>query len=128
VKGRRVALWGLAFKPNTDDMREAPALVLVEELLAAGAEVVAHDPVAMHEAQRRLGSRIAFAENGYDAIEGADALVVVTDWNEYRHPDFARIRRLLRTPVVVDGRNLYDARKMRALGFRYDSIGRGVPS
>jgi UDPglucose 6-dehydrogenase len=128
VKGRRIALWGLAFKPNTDDMREAPALVLVDELLDAGAEVVAHDPVAMHEAKRRLGDRVIFAENGYDAIDGADALVVVTDWNEYRHPDFARIRRLLRTPVVVDGRNLYDARKMRALGFAYDSIGRGAPS
>ena len=128
VTGRRVAVWGLAFKPNTDDMREAPALVLVDELLAAGADVVAHDPVAMHEAKRRLGDRVTFAENGYDAIDGADALVVVTDWNEYRHPDFARIRRLLRTPVVIDGRNLYDARKMRALGFRYDSIGRGAPS
>jgi UDPglucose 6-dehydrogenase len=128
VKGRRVALWGLAFKPNTDDMREAPALVLVDELLDAGADVVAHDPVAMHEAKRRLGDRIEFAENGYDAIDGADALVVVTDWNEYRHPDFARIHRLLRTPVVIDGRNLYDARKMRALGFAYDSIGRGTPS
>jgi UDPglucose 6-dehydrogenase len=125
VQGRRVALWGLAFKPNTDDMREAPALVLVDELLDAGATVVAHDPVAMPEARRRLDNRIEFAENGYDAIEGADALVVVTDWNEYRHPDFARMRRLLRQPVVVDGRNLYDARKMRALGFSYDSIGRG---
>jgi UDPglucose 6-dehydrogenase len=126
VKDRRIALWGLAFKPNTDDMREAPALVLVDELLEAGARVVAHDPVAMPEARRRLDSRIEFAENGYDAIDGADALVVVTDWNEYRHPDFARMRRLLRTPVVVDGRNLYDARKMRALGFTYDSIGRGT--
>jgi UDPglucose 6-dehydrogenase len=126
VKDRRIALWGLAFKPNTDDMREAPALVLVEELLDAGARVVAHDPVAMPEARRRLDSRIEFAENGYDAIDGADALVVVTDWNEYRHPDFTRMRRLLRTPVVVDGRNLYDARKMRALGFTYDSIGRGT--
>ena len=126
VEGKRIALWGLAFKPNTDDMREAPALVLVEALLKAGAGVVAHDPVAMHEAKRRLGDRIAFADNGYDAIDGADALVVVTDWNEYRHPDFARIRSLLRTPVVVDGRNLYDARKMRSLGFTYDSIGRGA--
>jgi UDPglucose 6-dehydrogenase len=126
VKGKRIAVWGLAFKPNTDDMRESPALVLVDALVDAGADVIAHDPVAMDEARRRVGDRIAFAENGYDAIEGADALVVVTDWNEYRHPDFARIRRLLRSPVVVDGRNLYDARKMRALGFRYESIGRGA--
>jgi UDPglucose 6-dehydrogenase len=125
VKGKRIAVWGLAFKPNTDDMREAPSLVLIEELLAADAQVIAHDPVAMHETKRRLGTTITYAESGYDAIEGADALVVVTDWNEYRHPDFARILGALRTPVVIDGRNLYDARKMRALGFRYDSIGRG---
>jgi UDPglucose 6-dehydrogenase len=124
--GRRIAIWGLSFKPNTDDMREAPSLVLIEQLLTAGASVVAHDPVAMHETERRVGKRIEFAENGYAALEGADALVVVTDWNEYRHPDFARMKRTLKTPVVVDGRNLYDARKMRALGFTYDSIGRGA--
>jgi UDPglucose 6-dehydrogenase len=126
VQGRQIALWGLAFKPNTDDMREAPSLVLIEELLAAGATVVAHDPVAMHETERRVGNRIRFAETGYAALEGSDALVVVTDWNEYRHPDFERIRATLASPVVVDGRNLYDARKMRALGFTYDSIGRGT--
>ena len=125
VRGKRIALWGLAFKPNTDDMREAPSLVLIDALLDAGAEVIAHDPVAMHETERRVGHRIRFAASGYEAIEGADALVVVTDWNEYRHPDFARIKRLLKAPVVVDGRNLYDARKMRTLGFTYDSIGRG---
>jgi UDPglucose 6-dehydrogenase len=126
VKGKRIAIWGLAFKPNTDDMREAPALVLIEELLAAGATVVAHDPVAMHEAERRIGKTIEFAESNYQALEGADALVVVTDWNEYRHPDFERIKSTLRTPVVIDGRNLYDARKMRQMGFSYDSIGRGL--
>jgi UDPglucose 6-dehydrogenase len=127
VRGKRIAVWGLSFKPNTDDMREAPSLVLIEELLSAGAQVVAHDPVAMHETRRRIGDRICYAEHGYDAVEGADALVVVTDWNEYRHPDFVRIKRALRTPVVVDGRNLYDVRKMRALGFTYASIGRGTP-
>jgi UDPglucose 6-dehydrogenase len=126
VKGKQIALWGLAFKPNTDDMREAPSLVLIEELLAAGATVVAHDPVAMHETERRVGNRIRFAETGYAALEGSDALVVVTDWNEYRHPDFERIRTTLASPVVVDGRNLYDARKMRTLGFTYESIGRGA--
>jgi UDPglucose 6-dehydrogenase len=125
LQGRRIAVWGLAFKPNTDDMREAPSLVLIEELLAAGAEVVAHDPVAMPETKRRIGGRIGYAESGYEALEGADALVVVTDWNEYRHPDFARIKATLKTPLVVDGRNLYDARKMRRLGFIYESIGRG---
>ena len=128
VSGKRIAIWGLAFKPNTDDMREAPALVLIEELLAAGADVVAHDPVAMHETERRIGTTITFAESSYEALEGADALVVVTDWNEYRHPDFERIKSTLRSPVIVDGRNLYDARKMRALGFTYSSIGRGTKS
>ena len=126
LRGARVAVWGLAFKPNTDDMREAPALVLIDALLAAGGTVVAHDPAAMDEARRRLDDRIAFAETGYEALDGADALVVVTDWNEYRHPDFARIKQALRRPVVVDGRNLYDPGKMRALGFQYLSIGRGV--
>jgi len=125
VRDRRIAVWGLAFKPNTDDMREAASLVLIDELLAAGATVVAHDPVAMHETQRRLGDRIGYADTSYDALSGADALVIVTDWNEYRHPDFARIKSTLKTPVVVDGRNLYDARKMKGLGFTYASIGRG---
>ncbi len=126
VKGKRVAVWGLAFKPNTDDMREAPALVLIQELLESGATVVAHDPVAMHETERRIGKAVEYAESSYAALEGADALVVVTDWNEYRHPDFARIKATLKTPIVIDGRNLYDPRKMRSLGFQYESIGRGV--
>jgi UDPglucose 6-dehydrogenase len=125
VQGKRIAIWGLAFKPNTDDMREAPALVLIEELLAAGAIVVAHDPVAMHETERRIGKSISYASSNYEAIDGADALIVVTDWNEYRHPDFERIKAALKNHVVVDGRNLYDAQKMRSLGFTYASIGRG---
>ena len=125
LKGMRIAIWGLAFKPQTDDMREAPALTLIEQLLGAGAQVTAHDPAAMHETERRIGKRIAYAETNYSALEGADALVVVTDWNEYRHPDFAKIKSLLKRPVIVDGRNLYDPAKMRALGFTYYSIGRG---
>ena len=124
LKGARVAVWGLAFKPKTDDMREAPALVLIDEALAAGATVIAHDPVAMHEAKRRLGDRVTLADHAFDAVQGADALVVVTDWNEYRHPDFARLREQLKRPIVIDGRNLYDPAKMRALGFIYASIGR----
>ena len=124
LRGQRVAGWGLAFKPQTDDMREAPALTLVEQLLEAGAEVVAHDPVAMPEARRRIGDRIRYAETNYAALEGADALVVVTDWNEYRHPDFGRIGDTLRRRILIDGRNLYDAGKLRALGFTYDSFGR----
>jgi UDPglucose 6-dehydrogenase len=122
--GTRVAVWGLAFKPQTDDMRESPALTLIDQLLKAGASVVAHDPVAIPEARRRLGERVAFAETNYAALEGADALVIVTDWNEYRHPDLKRIKSMLKRPIVVDGRNLYDPAKMRALGFTYLSIGR----
>lgn len=124
LKGAQIALWGLAFKPQTDDMREAPALTLIDELLAAGATVKAHDPVAEHEARRRLGDRIAYADSNYDAATGADALIVVTDWNEYRHPDFRRIKQALKRAVLIDGRNLYDPQQMRALGFTYDSIGR----
>jgi len=125
ISGAHIAVWGLAFKPQTDDMREAPALTLVDDVLAAGASVTAHDPAALHEAKRRLGDRIRFAESNYDALNAADALVVVTDWNEYRHPDFARIKAALRRPIIIDGRNLYDVTKMQSLGFTYFSFGRG---
>ena len=124
ARGARVAVWGLAFKPQTDDMRESPALALIDALLAHGAVVCAHDPAAMHEARRRLGDRVSFADSNYEALEGADALVVMTDWNEYRHPDFERIRGALARGVVVDARNLYDPARMRALGFTYRSVGR----
>ena len=123
-----VAIWGLAFKANTDDMRESPALTVIEDLLTAGARVIAHDPVAIPEARRRLGDRgdrVQFAESNYDALSSADALAILTDWNEYRHPDFERIRTLLRRPLIVDGRNLYAPLKMQQLGFEYYSIGRG---
>jgi UDPglucose 6-dehydrogenase len=126
VRGARIAVWGLSFKANTDDMRESPALTAIEDLLQAGASIIAHDPAAIPEARRRLGSSVQFAGSGYDALAGADALVVMTDWNEYRHPDFERIRSLMRNPLIVDGRNLYDPHKMRRLGFAYHSIGRGV--
>ena len=125
VRGAHIAVWGLAFKPQTDDMREAPALTLIDDVLAAGSTVTAHDPAALHEAKRRIGNRIAYAESNYEALNGADALVVVTDWNEYRHPDFGRMKATLRRPIVVDGRNLYDAKKMQSLGFSYFSFGRG---
>ena len=124
LEGRRVALWGLAFKAGTDDMREAPSITLVEELLHEGVSICAHDPAAIEHARALLGNRIDFAETNYEALVGADALVVVTDWNEYRHPDFERVKRTLRQPVIVDGRNLYDVEKMRELGVRYHSIGR----
>jgi UDPglucose 6-dehydrogenase len=105
-------------------MRESPALVLIEQLLEAGAKVTAHDPVAIEEGKRRLDDTIAYADTSYDALKDADALVIVTDWNEYRHPDFERIRTTLRRPIVIDGRNLYDPARMAKLGFTYFSIGR----
>jgi UDPglucose 6-dehydrogenase len=126
LEGAHIAIWGLAFKPNTDDMREAPALTLIDALLTAGATVTAHDPAAMEETRRKIGDAIGYADTNYEALEGADALVIVTDWNEYRHPDFRRIKATLRQPVVIDGRNLFDATKMRSMGFTYDSIGRGT--
>ena len=124
LAGRRVAVWGLAFKAGTDDMREAPSLTLIESLLDEGVSVCAHDPAALDHARGLLGNRIDYAETNYEALAGADALVVVTDWNEYRHPDFERVKRTLKQPVIVDGRNLYDVEKMRELGVRYHSIGR----
>ncbi len=124
LRGARVAVWGLSFKPQTDDLRESPALDLIEQLLAAGAEVVAHDPVAMPAASRHFGNRIVLAATNYEALTDADALAVVTDWNEYRHPNFERMIGFLARPILVDGRNLYNPVRMEALGFEYYSIGR----
>src|SRR5688572_7555157 len=125
MKDTRIAVWGLSFKPNTDDMRESPALTLIDSVLEAGGTVVAHDPAAMEEAHRRLGDRVSFSQTNYEALAGADALVIVTDWNEYRHPDFVRMKEALRRPIIVDGRNLYPPEKLSTLGFTYRSLGRG---
>jgi len=125
LAGRTVAVWGLAFKAQTDDMREAAALVVIDGLLAAGAAVRVHDPKALDEARRRFGGRIGYVERRYDALEGADALVVLTEWQEYRVLDYERARSLMRRPVVIDARNLYEPARMRQHGFSYDSIGRG---
>ena len=124
LNGKRLAVWGLAFKPRTDDMREAPSVPLVKGLLAAGATVSAYDPQAMKVARSHFGSKINYAESSYAALTGADALVIVTEWNEFREPDFARIRKLLRNPVIFDGRNLYSPAHIRGQGFTYYSIGR----
>jgi len=126
LAGKRFAVWGLAFKPNTDDMREASARVLIGELLARGASVTAYDPVAMDEARRIFGDepRIAYAENPDEALVGADALAIVTEWKEFRSPDFARIATTLKTPVIFDGRNLYEPRIVRDAGIDYQPIGR----
>lgn len=130
LAGRTFALWGLAFKPNTDDMREAPSRSLMESLWQAGAKVRAYDPAAMAEARRLYAGRadLSLAKNPEEALQGADALVVVTEWRVFRSPDFQRIRSLLKEPLIFDGRNLYDPRQLQAKGFLYYGIGRGLPS
>jgi UDPglucose 6-dehydrogenase len=124
LDGKRVAVWGLSFKPRTDDMREAPAVPLIHGILDAGASVVAYDPEAIKVAKGIFGSRIDFSDKSYGALKGADALAIVTEWNEFREPDFTRMRKLMRTPVVFDGRNLYNSDHIRGLGFTYYSMGR----
>jgi UDPglucose 6-dehydrogenase len=124
LRGVTVAVWGLAFKAETDDVRESPALVLGDQLVAAGATVRVHDPAAIESARRHFGDRVTYASHAYDALQGAAALAVVTEWLEYRNPDFAKIKRLLTRPLIVDGRNLYDPERLARLGFTYDSIGR----
>ena len=124
LKGKRIAVWGLAFKPRTDDMREAPAVPLINGLIAEGAHVQAYDPEAMAVAKGIFGSKISYAENSYAALTGADALALVTEWNEFREPDYARMRKLMRQPTIFDGRNIYNPEQIRAQGFTYFSIGR----
>jgi UDPglucose 6-dehydrogenase len=128
LDGRRFALWGLAFKPGTDDMREAPSRVLVAELLARGAEVVAYDPVATAQARRVFGDTagITFANSALAALDGADALLIVTEWKEFRSPDFDELRRRLKEPLVFDGRNLFDPALMKSMGVQYHAIGRAA--
>jgi UDPglucose 6-dehydrogenase len=124
VDGRSFAVWGLAFKPKTDDMREAPSIELIEGLLGKGARVTVHDPVAERNARRIFGDRIRYAPVPYEALEGVDALFIATEWNEFRHPDFERMKALMHQPVIFDGRNIYDPARMRAQGFTYVGIGR----
>ena len=126
AQGKTVAIWGLAFKPRTDDVREAPALALIDQLLAAGVSVRAHDPEAIANVRALYGDRIHYSDRPYGALEGADALAIVTEWNEFRNPDFGVMIRLLRQPVIFDGRNLYDPAQMARLGFTYQGIGRFV--
>jgi UDPglucose 6-dehydrogenase len=127
LRGKVFGIWGMAFKPNTDDMREAPALTVVAELARQGVTFLAFDPVAMENAKKALGESagaVTFCKSAYGALEGADALLIVTEWNEFRNPDFARIKKALRRPVIFDGRNLYQPDQMRKLGFTYYGIGR----
>lgn len=123
LKGKRIAMWGLSFKPETDDMREAPSLVVIEKLLAAGAEVIAYDPVAMDEARRRLGRRISYARDMYEAVIDADAIAMMTEWKEFRLPSWCIIHRAMRQHFIVDGRNIYDAADLAEEGFVYHCIG-----
>ena len=124
LKGKKIAVWGLAFKPNTDDIREAPALYMIDELLANGAVVSAYDPEAMKNVKQLLGEKINFCERQYDALVDADALVIATEWSEFRTPDFNKIISLLKNKLIFDGRNLFDLAKMEELGFHYESVGR----
>jgi UDPglucose 6-dehydrogenase len=126
LKGKKFALWGLAFKPETDDIREAPALYIIDELVKAGAEIVAYDPEAMPNVKRLVGDKIGFSENPYDALKGADALIIATEWPLFRNPDYNMIEANLKAKVIFDGRNLYDLQKMIDLGFYYNSIGRKI--
>jgi UDPglucose 6-dehydrogenase len=125
LAGKTLAIWGLAFKPRTDDIREAPALSLIESLLTAGASVRVHDPEAMANVRELYGDKLYYADRPYGALEGADGVAIVTEWQEFRNPDFELIRRLLKGPVIFDGRNIYDHQQMAALGFTYYGIGRG---
>jgi UDPglucose 6-dehydrogenase len=124
LKGKHIALWGLAFKPNTDDIREAPALYMIDAFLQEGATVAAFDPEAIKNVQAQLGDKITFAESQYDALEQADILVIATEWNEFRTPDFKRIEQMLKHKAIFDGRNLFEVKAMQDLGFHYESIGR----
>lgn len=126
LKGKKFALWGLAFKPNTDDIREAPALYIIDELTAAGATVVAFDPEAINNVRNLIGDKIGYAENQYDCLDGADALIIATEWNEFRTPNFLKIVTALKNKVIFDGRNLFETSAIKELGFYYESIGRAT--
>lgn len=124
LTGKRVAIWGLAFKPETDDMRSAPSLTVIENLLASGAEVTVYDPVAMDECRRRIGDRVVYANDMYEALNDADALAMITEWKQFRLPSWQLIKKIMRSNIIVDGRNIYDGRELVAEGFEYYSIGR----
>ncbi|MDA0310252.1 MAG: UDP-glucose 6-dehydrogenase, partial [Bacteroidetes bacterium] len=124
LKGKKIALWGLAFKPDTDDIREAPALDVIEALNSAGAQIVAFDPEAMENVRQVLGDSIGFANSAYETLDGADALVIATEWGVFRNPNMDEIKTRIKTPLVFDGRNIFQPSKMKSLGFQYISIGR----
>ena len=122
IKDKTIAVWGLAFKPETDDMREAPSLVVIDKLLTAGCSVKVYDPIAMDECRRRIGNSVMYTDNMYDAAEGADAILLITEWKEFRMPSWSRVRQIMKTPVIIDGRNIYDKNEMSENGFVYKHI------
>ena len=124
LAGKIVGVWGLSFKPRTDDMREAPSITIINRLLHAGANIRAHDPEAMDEAKKVFGSKIEYIQDNYEVVKGADALVIITEWNEFRRPNFEKMKKLMRSPVIFDGRNIFDPKEMRSIGFTYYGIGR----
>jgi UDPglucose 6-dehydrogenase len=124
LAGKIIGVWGLSFKPRTDDMREAPSITIINRLLHAGANIRAHDPEAMDEAKKVFGSKIEYIQDNYEVVKGADALVIITEWNEFRRPNFEKMKKLMRSPVIFDGRNIFDPKEMRSIGFTYYGIGR----
>ena len=122
-RGKTVTLWGLAFKPETDDMREAPALVVIDKLLADGATVKVYDPVAMNECKRRIGDSVVYCKDMYDAVIDSDAVALVTEWKQFRMPSWSAMKKLMKSPVIVDGRNIYDRHELEDEGFVYTAIG-----
>lgn len=122
IKDKTIAVWGLSFKPETDDMREAPSLVVIDKLLTAGCSVKVYDPIAMDECRRRIGNSVMYTDNMYDAAEGADAILLITEWKEFRMPSWSRVRQIMKTPVIIDGRNIYDKNEMSENGFVYKHI------
>jgi UDPglucose 6-dehydrogenase len=126
LKGKKFALWGLAFKPNTDDIREAPALDMIDALLKEGASVCAYDPEAMNNVKNLLGDKVGYAENQYDCLHDCDALIIATEWNEFRTPNFLKIVTALKNKVIFDGRNLFETNAIKELGFYYESVGRAI--
>ena len=124
LKGKQIAMWGLAFKPETDDMREAPALILIDKLIESGAMVKVYDPIAMKECDRRIGDKVIYATDMYDAVLDADALLLVTEWKEFRMPSWGVLKKTMKQLVVMDGRNIYDQNELQELGFEYTCIGK----
>ena len=126
LKGKQIALWGLAFKPNTDDIREAPALSIIEALTSMGAAITAYDPEAMPNVKAQIGDKIKYATSQYEALTGADFLIIATEWSEFRTPDFERMEKEIKHKIIFDGRNLFEVSKMKELGYHYESIGRAA--